>query len=188
MSEKNLATKENLKLLMQGELPLDMVHDMVRMPNKDEDRFQKYIEILQEMMPWDDRILVRISEHLFVVAKDDGQRVVKCDCGYEYGDYRINWKLNALVYARKTSEEIAEVFTTAAPDANYVDIREFYCPGCQTQLAVEVVPSGYPFIFEVLPDIDALYEMEGRPLSDADEKWFQDLTGQLTAQWVDKGK
>lgn len=170
---------------MQGELPHDMALEMCRMPNKDEDRFKKYIEVLQEMVPWDDKILVRISEHLFVVAKDDGGRVVKCDCGQEYGDYRVNWKLNALVYARKTQEQIAEVFTTQAPDANLVEIREFYCPGCQAQLAVEVVPPGYPFVFEVLPDIDGLYENEGRPLSDADESWFQDRTAHQTAKWVE---
>lgn len=188
MSDNNIVTKENLKLLMQGELPLDMAHEMCRMPNKDEDRFRKYIEILQEMVPWDDRILVRVSEHLFVVAKDDGQRIVKCDCGHEYGDYRVNWKLNALVYVRRTQEDIAKVFTTAAPDADYVDIREFYCPGCQAQLAVEVVPTGYPFVFEVLPDIDGLYENEGKPLPDGDPGWFQDLTPRQTAEWVGEGK
>ena len=180
----DLANKENLRLLMQGELPVDMALEMCRMPNKDEDRFKKYIEVLQEMVPWDDKILVRVSEHLFVVAKAGGQRVVKCDCGHEYGDYRTNWKLNALVYARKTQEQIAEVFTTQAPNAEYVEVREFYCPGCQAQLAVEVVPPGYPFVFEVLPDIDGLYQNEGRPLRDANANWLQDLTPQQTAKWV----
>jgi len=183
-SQSDIATKENLKLLLTGDLPLRIAQDMCRISTKDEDRFQKYVEILQEMVPWKDQILVRMSEHLFVVRKADGQRVVKCDCGHEYGDYRVNWKLNSLVYARRTQEEIAEVFTTVAPDANYVEIREFYCPGCQAQLAVEVVPRGYPIVFEVLPDIDGLYETEGKPLPDADKKWYQDLTGQQTAKWA----
>ncbi len=180
----DLATKENLKLLLKGDLPHRMAMDMCRAPNKDEDRFVKYVEVLQESVSWTDKILVRISEHLFVVRKPDGQRIVKCDCGHEYGDYRVNWKLNALVYARRTQEEIAEVFTTVAPDARYVEMREFYCPGCQAQLAVEVVPAGYPFMFEVLPDVDGLYETEGKPLPDANAKWFQDLTSQQTAKWV----
>lgn len=39
-------------------------------------------------------------------------------------------------------------------DPDWSVLREFYCPGCATQLDVEVVPQGYPFIFNVEPDLD----------------------------------
>ena len=185
MSRDDIASKENIKLLVEGKLPLEIIDRLIRMPIKDEDRFWKYLEVLQEKVLWKEKILVRISDHLYVVKKEDARRVVKCDCGQEFGDYRINWKLNALVYVRRTDEEIREVFTTQArPQAGYVEVREFYCSGCQAQLGVEVVPIGYPFVFEALPDIDALYETEGRPLPDANKDWFQDRTPTNTEQWV----
>ena len=57
---------------------------------KDKDRFLKYLDILQEKVPWDEKILLRISDHLYIVSKGKGERVVKCDCGHEFGDYRVN--------------------------------------------------------------------------------------------------
>jgi len=36
-------------------------------------------------------------------------------------------------------------------------LREFYCPKCGTQLDVEPVIPGEPFIFNQLPDIDGFY-------------------------------
>ena len=179
-----LTSKENIRRLVEGELPLDMIHEMVRMPAKDPDRFFKYLEVLQERVAWDDRILARISDHLYIVAKDGGERVVKCDCGHELGDYRINWKMNALLYCRRTQEEIGEVFTVHGPDHELVEVREFYCPGCQAQLGVEVVPIGYPFVFEVLPDLDAVHANGGRPLPDAAPDWFNDHTAKQAAAWV----
>lgn len=177
-------SKSKLKLLVEGKLPLADVHTLLRMPVKDSDRFWKYLEVLQERVDWKEKILVRISDHLYVVQKGD-ERVVKCDCGQEFGDYRVNWKLSSMVYARTTTEEFDEIFTTPnKPNPTFVEIREFYCPACTAQLGVEAVPSGYPFLFEVLPDIDTLYEWEGKPLKSANKKWFQDLTTTQTGKWA----
>lgn len=177
-------SKSKLKFLIEGKLPLADVHTLLRMPVKDSDRFFKYLEVLQERVRWKEKILVRISDHLYVVQKGD-ERIVKCDCGQEFGDYRVNWKLSSMVYARTTTEEFDEIFTTPnKPNPMFVEIREFYCPGCTSQLGVEAVPSGYPFLFEVLPDIDTLYEWEGKPLKSANTKWFQDLTATQTGKWA----
>lgn len=177
-------SKNKLDLLIDGKLPLADVHRLLRMPVKDSDRFWKYLEVLQERVSWKEKILVRISDHLYVVQKGK-ERIVKCDCGQEFGDYRVNWKLNSLVYARTTEEEFVEIFTTPnKPNPVFVEIREFYCPGCMTQIGVEAVPSGYPFLFEVLPDIDTLYEWESKPLKDASKEWFQDLTETKTREWA----
>ena len=201
-------TKENFELLIDGKLPWEEVKKAIRLSPKDADRFHKYIEILQAKVPWDDRILLRISDHLYIVAKSGngrtvtkgdrratkgdrgvtkGDRVIKCDCGHEFGDYRVNWKLGCRVYVRATDEAIAEVITIpeARHNTDLVEMREFYCPGCYALLGVEVVPPGYPPIFEMFPDLDSFYrEWLGSPLEDEDPDWFQDRTSDKPAAWI----
>ncbi|MFC1920022.1 acetone carboxylase subunit gamma [Chloroflexota bacterium] len=194
--EIEVASRENLRLLDEGKLPWEDVKRLIQMIPKDKDRFWKYLEILKEKVPWKDRILLRLSDHLYIVRRDDGARVTKCDCGQEFGDYRVNWKLNCLVRVRKTAEEFAEVFTSSKdsevltptpgiPYTSLVEVREFYCPRCLSQLAVEVVPVGYPIICELLPDLDSFYrEILHRPLEDERSDWFQDKSQDLLAQWA----
>ena len=109
--------KEKIRLLVDGQLPEDQVKDLIRMPAKDPDRFWTYLQVLQERVVWDDTILLRISEHLYIVRKEEGgkgdkiiSRVVKCDCGHEFGDYRINWKFHSMLAVRKTTPELEEVY------------------------------------------------------------------------------
>jgi acetone carboxylase gamma subunit len=180
-------TRENLKLLIDGKLPWEEVKKAIRLSPKDADRFEKYIEILQGKVPWEDRILLRISDHLYIVAKPGGGRVVKCDCGHEFGDYRINWKMSCRVYVRTTDEAIAEVITIpeARHNTDLVEMREFYCPGCYALLGVEVVPPGYPPIFEMFPDLDSFYrEWLGSPLEDEHPDWFQERTSEKPQAWI----
>ena len=186
-ADKGGLSKDNFQRLIEGKLPWEAVKQVIRDTEEDPNRFQKYIEILQERVPWDDKTLLRISDHLYIVSKDDGQRVVKCDCGQELGDYRINWKLGCRVYARRTDEELAEVVTIAEARHNteLVEMREFYCPGCYALLGVEVVPPGYPPTFEMFPDLDTFYrDWLGTPLPDESEEWFQDKTLEKPAQWI----
>ena len=183
-------TKENLRLLVEGKLDWEEVKKAIRLAPKDGDRFWKYLEVLQERVPWKDKILLRVSDHLYIVAKEGGDRVVKCDCGQEFGDYRANWKLSCRIYVRRTVEEMAEVVSVeeAVPNAELVEIREFYCPGCFALLGVEVVPVGYPVIFEMLPDLDTFYrEWLGKPLADERLDWFRDRTLDTPAQWAKEG-
>ena len=176
--------------LIEGTISREDARSLLKMDQKDPERFWTYLEALQERMPWDDTILLRIADHLYIVRKENGDRVVKCDCGQEFGDYRANWKLSALIRLRETPEEIEEIYypSQACPDPEWVVIREFYCPGCAAQLAVEVVPPGYPIVFEMLPDLDRFYrDFVERPLADAKPDWYQDRTHELTAGWA-KGK
>ena len=179
-------SQDNLKLFVEGKLDWEEVKKAMRLHPKDKDRFWKYLAILQEEVPWQDKILLRISDHLYVVAKEGG-RVVKCDCGHEFGDYRANWKLGCQIYVRKTVEEMAEVITVeeALPNPDLVEIREFYCPGCFAMLAVETIPPGYPIVFEMLPDLDTFYrDWLGKPLTDEGPEWFKDKSLDVTAQWA----
>src|SRR5512136_1719948 len=94
-------TKQEIADLINGKLPFPNVHKMLA-SFKDPGRFDAYLEILQERVPWKERILLPYGLHLYIVQKDDGRRVVKCDCGHEFGPYRENWKLASSIRVRKT--------------------------------------------------------------------------------------
>ena len=179
-------SKDEIRDLIDGKLPWPRARAIISAP-KDDDRFDKYLEILQERVTWTERILLPLAEHLYIVDKD-GERIVKCDCGYEYGDYRENWKLKALIYVRDTEEKLDEVFPgPRKPNPKLCSVREYYCPSCGAQLEVETVPVGYPAVFDFLPDIDAFYrEWLNRPPET--EKEFRDLTYELTRKWVEESE
>ena len=62
-----------------------------------------------------------------------GERVVKCDCGHEFCDYRENWKLQAKIFVRDTEEKMNEIYPKLmSPDPEWQVIREYYCPSCAT--------------------------------------------------------
>jgi len=132
---------------------------------KDADRFDQYLAILQARVPWPEKIILPIGEHLYIVAKQGG-RIVKCDCGQEFGDYKRNWKLSALILVRDTEELLEEIYAgPTKPDPALQEIREFICPGCASLLEVEAVAPGYPLTHDFEPDLEGFYTgMLGRPL------------------------
>jgi acetone carboxylase, gamma subunit len=144
-------SKEMIRDLLEGTLPLDEISRLQQA--KDLTRTTLIIEIEQERVEWEDRILVCLQEHLFVVETASGDFVVKCQCGQTFGDFRRNWKEEALVYDRHPQDdEIFQKHKGADPDWQW--LREFYCPGCAALLDVEPVPIGYPFIFNFLPELE----------------------------------
>jgi len=174
MGSEVFYSKDTVRDLIDGKLPWEITKRIIS-DIKDADRFDKYVEILQERTKIKETILLPLTEHLYIVEKGD-ERIVKCDCGYEYGDYRENWKLKALMDVMENEEELDQVYPGfAKPDPEVCEIRRYYCPGCGAQLEVESVPCGYPIMFDLLPDLDAFYEdWLGRPLSTRKE--FKDLT------------
>lgn len=157
--------RATLEKLIDGRLSWSEVKGIMS-SFKDPDRFDKYLQILADRVPWDDRILLPLALHLYIVEKKDGSRVVKCDCGHEFADYRENWKLSALVYVRDTDDKLDEVYPRLMHSKpEWVVLREYYCPGCRTQLEVEALPPGYPPVFDFQPDLEAFYsEWLGRDL------------------------
>ena len=149
---------------------------------------ERHIAEEQKRLGWPEKILVPLQEHLYIVEKE-GKKIIKCECGYEFGDYRENWKLKALIHVRDSEEEIEELYPPAypsRPDLELCEVREYYCPGCGNQLEVEAVPFGYPVVFDFLPDLDTFYrEWLGRPLKT--EKKFEDLSYEFIEKWRDKG-
>lgn len=149
--------RKTIEDLIDGKLEFYKIKEMLS-SHKDPERFETYLEILQERVPWDDPILLPAGLHLYIVQKPNGDRIVKCDCGHEFCDYRDNWKLHALIYVRDTVEKLNEIYPKLmAPDPEWQVIREYYCPGCGTQLEVEAVTPWYPVIKDFEPDIDAFY-------------------------------
>ena len=149
--------KRTLERMINGELTWEELRPIIS-GRKDPGRFDTILEILQEKVPWKEKIILPLHEHLYIVSKDD-QRIVKCDCGYEFGDYRENWKTKCRVRVRDTVEEIEELYPKyMGCDPEWEELREYLCPGCFTLLDVEAVPPGYPTIFNFLPDIDTFYE------------------------------
>ncbi|MBU4175754.1 MAG: acetone carboxylase subunit gamma [Actinobacteria bacterium] len=157
--------RETIEKLIDGKLSWPEVKGIMS-AYKDPDRFDKYIAILQDRVPWEDRILLPLGLHLYIVEKEDGERVVRCDCGHEFGDYRENWKLEALIYVRDTEEKLQEVYPPLMhSDPEWIVLREYYCPGCRTQLEVEALPPGYPVVFDFQPDLETFYrEWLGREI------------------------
>ncbi|MFD1718580.1 acetone carboxylase subunit gamma [Georgenia deserti] len=150
--------------LIDGTLPWPATKQMMS-GYKDDTRFDTYLEVLQQRVPWPEEILLPIGEHLYIVKGAEG-RVVKCDCGHEFGDYRENWKLQARIRVRDDQESIEEIYPGRfACDASWMELREFLCPGCLTLLEVEAAPPGFPVVFDFLPDLEALYQdWLGRPV------------------------
>lgn len=147
--------------LIDGKLPWQTTRSIMSQP-KDDDRFFKYIDILQRRVKFNDRILLPIGEHLYIVSKEEepkGERVVKCSCGYEFDHYTKNWKLQAVIHVRNNEAEIAEIYPGRYSfDPDWMEIREFICPGCATLLEVEAAPPGYPIVFDFLPDLETFYK------------------------------
>ena len=56
-------SKEDLRDLFDGRLPWEKMKSIMSSP-KDDDRFEKYVEILEERVPWPERILMPLGGHL----------------------------------------------------------------------------------------------------------------------------
>jgi acetone carboxylase gamma subunit len=170
-----------LERLVDGQLPWHRVQEIMK-DAKDSDRFEKWLQILQKRVSFNEPILLPLTPSLFIVQKG-GQRVVKCRCGHDFGDYRVNWKLSASIYVRESEDAFEEIYHgREKPDPSWVQIREYYCPGCSAQLEVEAMPRGAPPDFEFLPDLDTFYrEWLGRPLPT--QEAFEDKTLETVAQW-----
>jgi len=155
---------ETLRDLVDEKLPRGQVR-AIQSGFKDPDRFDKYVAILQERVPWDHQIVLPFGEHLNIAKTDQGYRVL-CDCGHEFCEYTDNWKLEALINVRDSVESLREIYPDKMHgDPEWNHLREYFCPGCKTLLEVEAVPPGYPVVHDFVPDLEGFYEdWLGRPL------------------------
>jgi acetone carboxylase gamma subunit len=157
--------KSEIADLIDGKLPWRDLKDMMS-SYKDMDRFDKYVAVLQDRVTWKERILLPLSPHLFIVRKSNGEIVTKSTSGYEFGDYRKNWKLAARIYVRNTVEAYRQIYPQYMhADPDWMELREYYDPIDGTLLDIECVPPGYPIVHTFQPDLEAFYrDWLGRPL------------------------
>jgi len=152
-------TKKQVADLVKGDLDWDTVHLMLSMP-KDNDRYKLYMEVLNDNVDYDDKVILALGPRLNVVErKADQEIVVMCDCGHDFGDYRKNWKLGALIYVRDSEEKMEQIYPAImAPDTNWQVYREYYCPSCGTQHDVEAPTPWYPVMHDIQPDLKTFFE------------------------------
>ncbi len=164
-------TPDQIKHLVEGNLDWDTTMRMLSMP-KDAKRFQLYLTVLQNRVPWPDTIVLPLGPHLFIVQDQVTKYwLTKCECGHVFCEYRQNWKLSANIYIRDTAETMEEVFPhLMAPNTDWQVYREYYCPSCGTMHDVEAPTPWYPVIHDFEPDIDSFYrDWVGLPIPERRE-------------------
>lgn len=143
--------RELIRDLLDGSISSEDLQAIQRAP-KDAGRREMVVSIEQERVAFEEPILVCLQEELFVVEAADGP-AVRCRCGHDFGPLERDWKESAAIVERRG--ESAFFRGPRAADADWMVLREFYCPGCATRLDVEAVPDGYPFIVNFEPELPA---------------------------------
>jgi len=176
VSEKLKRKIEQLERLLENKASEKEIFEAIVSEKDPETSFDAILSYFQQKVPWSEKILLPLSKHLFIVCKN-GKPIVKAACGYEFGDFRINWKVFCKVIVRDSYESLEELYPPFMHcDPEWMEIREYICPGCGKLLAVEAVPPGYPPVFEFLPDIVTFYEKWlGREFP-CEKVEFRDLT------------
>ena len=152
-------TQEQINNMVDGRLDWDTTLRMLSMP-KDGERFQMYVQALQEKTGMKDQIVLPLGPHLYIVSDAKTKKwETKCDCGHSFGDYRDNWKLQANIYVRDTKDAMGEIYPELmSPDTRWQVYREYYCPECGTMHDVEAPTPWYPVIHDFEPDIETFYK------------------------------
>jgi N-methylhydantoinase B/oxoprolinase/acetone carboxylase alpha subunit/acetone carboxylase gamma subunit len=149
--------RETLEAMLDEKLSRREVKDL-QSGYKDADRFDKWVAVLQERVPYPEPIVLPVGEGLNIVRSADRELVTRCDCEHDFCGATENWKLDAAVYVRDSVEAMREVFPQMShADPEWQELREFYCPSCARQLEVECSTPGYPVVHEFLPDVEGFY-------------------------------
>jgi acetone carboxylase gamma subunit len=151
-------TKQLLADLLDEKLSRAAVKE-IQSSMKDPDRFDIWVELLQERVPYDDPIVLPFGEGLNIVRRrSDGELVIRSDAGHDFCRWDENWKMHALVFVRDTDELYQEIYPRLShPEGAWMELREYYCPISGRLLDTEAVPPGYPVAHEYLPDITGFY-------------------------------
>lgn len=109
----------------------------------------------------DTMALRAITEYLAIDLEKE-LWVCRC-CGCELGQARENYKHGLLLRARDPREIHSSGLKELrfAPDPEWCQIIEMFCPGCATMIEVEYLPPGHPITHDIEIDIDALKAAAG---------------------------
>ena len=93
------------------------------------------------------REVMDLTPYVKIVEDDKGDRYAACyNCGHVYCRADENFKLYALIYDRDP-KDIQRGYLGA--DKDWMIYREFYCPGCGSQIEVEATPSCAPILHNI---------------------------------------
>ncbi|MDY6861503.1 MAG: hydantoinase B/oxoprolinase family protein, partial [Thermodesulfobacteriota bacterium] len=90
--------------------------------------------------PWN--MVMRIHEYLGI---DEEKRIRCIKCGHDFCGADDNYKLHAL----KAEIPGSEIGKHYVQESDFVVYHEFYCPGCTTLLASDVLPAGEPPLWDI---------------------------------------
>jgi len=100
---------------------------------------------------------IRFTEYLDLDLNDE---CWYChDCGTRLISAHENYKRGCLVAARDPRDIHAPIIDgeyTFAPDPEWVQIVEFYCPECARQIETEYLPPGHPITVDIEVDVESL--------------------------------
>ena len=72
---------------------------------KDPDRFDKWVELLQERVDYDDPIVLPYGEGMNIVRRaSDGELVIRTDAGADLCRWDENWKMHVPMFVRDSDE------------------------------------------------------------------------------------
>ena len=137
---------------------------------KDPPRFDLYLQVLQERVAFDDKILLPLAEHLFVVARD-GQRVVKCDCGCVFGPVDRNWKRETRILVRDSeavttrpaSQPAAQPRTSQGATDHYCPARSSAYPADRPNVVIAHQPMMNDCLHAGAPQHSRIMTLSARP-------------------------
>ncbi|HET6356625.1 acetone carboxylase subunit gamma [Streptomyces sp.] len=153
----NASSQDMTTALVQRKLAWEELLGLMRAP-KEPSRFDETIVAHQQLVDWDEQILLPLGENLYIVAKD-GRAIVKTRVGAELGPWDGNWKMQCRVIVRRTRADLLEIYPEdqLTIDSDLIEIREFLCPISGTVLDVDCVPPTYPVEVDFTPDLAAFY-------------------------------
>jgi acetone carboxylase gamma subunit len=115
----------------------------------------------------------RITEYLDV---DLDRETWRCSrCAREHGSARESYKRGLLVHRRDPAEVHRPLIDpeaypyTFAPDAQWCQLLEYYCPGCAALVEVEYLPPGHPITHDIELDLDWLRRRRAAAATTDDE-------------------
>ncbi len=91
--------------------------------------------------------VLEITPYIKIVEDAKGGKYAVCSsCGHVYCGAEENFKLYALIHDRDP-KDIQRSYL--GPDKDWMIYREFYCPGCGSQIEVEATPACVPILHNI---------------------------------------
>jgi N-methylhydantoinase B len=98
----------------------------------------------------------------FAPLRDDDGRWTCGLCGEDLGDAEGNWRASAVTSEHEISERFAELHLSVRHrvQSEPVVLRENFCPGCASSLAVDVTLEGHDLVSASRPGTNDPFETD----------------------------